>query len=393
MRSRSITIFLIAALAIGSMPLAALTDPDALTYMEGSTIKVAQLTGDYDMSRSMPTLSRTGMRFGLVATDLGSSFEHRGKLYFLFGDSWGRPGDRDVLAWTTAHSPDKISLDCRLASDGKWQPLTVPGISQGTFEVPTGGVSIGGKMIVVFTTDHSAEKTMGRSVVALSQDDGNTFRKLYDLSTNKFINVSLWPTRDWLYIFGSGEYRKSSVYLAKIKSSALLGRSNLLYLSGVGANKKPGWSAHEEDAVPLFRHDVVGEFSVAYCEPIRRYVMLYNSAEPRGITMRSAETPWGPWSAGTIIFEPSRDNAYGHFMHMPKGSNRKGDTVSDLYREDVWGGEYGPFIMSRFTRGTDGKCRLYYTMSTWNPYQVVVMQSDLELQPPHMPTGGQKEFP
>ena len=375
------------------MPLAASTRADELTYVEGSTAKVAQLTGDYDMSLGIPTLSRTGTRFGLVATDLGSSFEHRGKLYFLFGDTWGRPGDRDVLAWTTAHSPDKISLDCRLAPDEKWQPLTVPGISQGAFEVPTGGVSIGGKMFVVFTTDHSAEKTMGRSVLALSQDDGNTFRKLYDLSTSKFINVSLWPTRDWLYIFGSGAYRKSSVFLAKIKPSALFDPSNLLYLTGVAANKKPDWSAHEEDAVPLFRHEVIGELSIAYCKPIRRYVMLYNSAEPRGITMRSAETPWGPWSAGTIIFEPTRDNAYGHFMHMPSGSNPKGDTVSDLHRESLWGGEYGPFIMSRFTTGTDENCRIYYTMSTWNPYQVVVMRSDLKLLPLPVSAGNPHKSP
>ena len=44
------------------------------------------------------------------------------------------------------------------------------------------------------------------------------------------------------------------------------------------------------------------------------------------------------------------------------------------------GGEYGPYVMSRFTTETAGRCRLYYTMSTWNPYQVVVMQSDFRLE-------------
>ena len=38
---------------------------------------------------------------GVAATDLGSSFEHKGKLYFLFGDTHGRPSDRDAVAWTT----------------------------------------------------------------------------------------------------------------------------------------------------------------------------------------------------------------------------------------------------------------------------------------------------
>jgi hypothetical protein len=379
----------IAVMVVGIAPPTAASDPDDLTYVEGSTAKVCQLTGDFDRSLGVPTLSRTEKRFGVVATDLGSSFEHRGKLYFLFGDTWGRPGDRDLLAWADAGSPDKILLNCRLEQDGKWSPLTVPGISQGAFEVPSGGASVSGSMVVAFTTDHSAEKIMGRSVLAVSQDDGRTFRKLYDLSTGKFINVSFWLTRDWLYLFGSGDYRKSSVFLARIRPADVRVRSNLLYFTGLDADKRPGWSSREEDAVPLFRHDVVGEFSVAYCKPVRRYVMLYNSSEPRGITMRSAETPWGPWSTGTTIFEPWRDNGYGHFIHISSKFSQKSDSFSDPNRETEWGGEYGPFIMSRFTSGADGKCRIYYTMSTWNPYQVIVMQSDLKLQPSQAQATGQ----
>jgi hypothetical protein len=292
----------------------------------------------------------------------------------------GRPGARDFLAWTAADKPDKITLDCRLAPDGKWSPLTVPGISQGGFEVPTGGVSVGGSMYVVCTTDHSPMKVMGRSVLAESQDDGKTFRKLYDLSTSKFINVSLQLTDDWLYIFGSGDYRKSSVFLARIKPAAVSNPSSLLYFTGFDSNKRPGWSSLEGDAVPLFHHDVVGELCVAYCEPVKRYVMLYNSSDARGITMRSAESPWGPWSAGTTIFEGWRDHGYGQFMHISSTFKQKSDTFSDPKREAEWGGEYGPYIMSRFTSGSNGKnCRIYYTMSTWNPYQVVVMRSDLKL--------------
>jgi hypothetical protein len=32
-----------------------------------------------------------------------------------------------------------------------------------------------------------------------------------------------------------------------------------------------------------------------------------------------------------------------------------------------------------FTTGSAGRCRIYYTMSTWDPYQVVVMRSDLKI--------------
>jgi len=35
--------------------------------------------------------------------------------------------------------------------------------------------------------------------------------------------------------------------------------------------------------------------------------------------------------------------------------------------------------MSRYTTPTpSGGVRLYYTLSTWNPYQVVVMRTDLK---------------
>jgi hypothetical protein len=283
------------------------------------------------------------------------------------------------VAWTNSTDPEKIILDFHQARDGKWLPPRVPGITQGAFEIPSGGVSIAGTMYVVFTTDHSAEKVMGRSVLAVSRDDGRTFKILYELSRDKFINVSFWSAGGWLYIYGSGEYRKSSVCLARVKPADIRERSKLQYFGGTDPDGRPRWSPSEADAVPLFRHDVVGEFSVAYLEPIKRYVMLYNAAEPRGVMIRSAKAPWGPWSNGTVIFEPWRDNGYGHFMHISAKFKEKSDTLSDPKREDDWGGEYGPYLMARYSRASDGGCRIYYTMSTWNPYQVVVMRSDLKL--------------
>src|SRR4029434_1268721 len=116
-----------------------------LLYVPGSTARIGQLTGDSDRAAAVPTLSRTGERFGVTATDLGSSFEHKGNLYFLFGDTFSRPGekDRDVLAWTDSTDPARLVLEFHRAEDGRWLPLTVPGIKQGGFEVPSYGISIG----------------------------------------------------------------------------------------------------------------------------------------------------------------------------------------------------------------------------------------------------------
>jgi hypothetical protein len=85
-------------------------ESEELLYVAQSTHRVCQLTGDFDRAGGKPTLSETNTRFGVESTDLGSSFEHKGKLYFLFGDTNGRPGDRDVLAWTESKDPAKIVL-------------------------------------------------------------------------------------------------------------------------------------------------------------------------------------------------------------------------------------------------------------------------------------------
>jgi hypothetical protein len=376
---RSVGLLAFAA-AVVSYPVAA-AEHRELDYVPNSTKRVCQLTGDVDRATGLPTLSQTHKRFGMLATDLGSSFEHKGKLFFLFGDTCGRPGDRDVLAWTTSTNPEKIVLDLYTEPDGKWLRLTVPGIKQGAFEVPSGGISIGDVIYVVCTTDHAEQKTMGRSVLACSQDDGRTFKQLYELSRGKFINVSLLIVDGWLYIFGSGDYRKSSVYLARTRPGEIGDVAALRYFSGVGPDGQPKWVPREAEATVLFRHDEIGEFSVAYLPPVKRFAMLYNAMAPRGITMRSAEQPWGPWSEGTVIFGPWRDQGYGHFMHISAKSEAKKDSLNDPNRADEWGGEYGPYIMARFTEATSDGCRIFYTMSTWNPYQVMVMKSEFKINP------------
>jgi len=366
---------------------AAKTEPKRLSYVAGSTVKVCQLTGDEDRQTHQPTLSLTAARAGVAATDLGSSFEHQGRLFFLFGDTWrkrdgsGAAIARDAVAWTTSRDPNQIKLDFLRGPDGKWLPLDVPGVSLGPFEVPTGGVSIGGKMFVALATGHRPPVVCSRSVLAVSDDDGKTFRQVYQLSDDKFRVAALVKSEPWLYVFGSGKYRASSVWLARVELDRILDRGAIRYFCHAGADGQPRWSDKESDAAALFQHDVVGEHSVAYCPSVGRYVMLYNSIKPRGIAMRSAPQPWGPWSELEIVFHPWKDKGYGHFMHEAGWFGSGNDRLSDPGRSRTWGGEYGPYLMGRYTTGDSRGCRIYYTMSTWNPYQVVVMRTDLRMEP------------
>src|SRR5699024_7336923 len=99
---------------------------------------------------------------------------------------------------------------------------------------------------------------------------------------------------------------------------------------------------------------------------------------PRGINMRTAKYPWGPWTRPQVLFDPSKDGGYGHFMHI-KDSN---DGLSDPGREGEWGGEYGPYQYGYYAKGNteDSTTTLYFNMSTWNPYTVVLMKARLQVK-------------
>ncbi|MCX7009419.1 MAG: DUF4185 domain-containing protein, partial [Kiritimatiellaeota bacterium] len=259
---------------------------------------------------------------------------------------------------------------------------------------------LGGKMYIVHSTDwHKPTGNLERSVLARSDDDGRNCKRLYNLSaatkhdmTNeKFINVSLaaveirdtaeatpFPPGTFVYMWGSGAYRKSNPYLARIPAARIEDRTTLRYYAGLEADGRARWSAKETDAVALFEQPQVGELSVAWIGAIQRWIMLYNASEPRGITMRTASRPVGPWSAGQVILDPWKDGAYGKYMHISSqfnGGTR--DNFSEPGRESEWGGEYGPYLIPRFTRGDARNCRIYYLLSTWNPYQTILVESEI----------------
>jgi hypothetical protein len=254
-----------------------------------------------------------------------------------------------------------------------------------------GGFSAGGAIYVFFTTDHSETRVMGRSVLARSDDEAQHFTYLYDVSTDKFINVvpvivdnSTIPglpetTGRGLLVWGSGDYRRSNPYLAYVPLDSVEDRLAWLFYTGLDPDTgAPIWSVHEADATALFNHPCLGEFSAAWMESLGKWVMFYNCILPRGITMRTADTPWGPWSDGEVIFDPWDDGGYCNFMHVSY-QDRNCDSVQDPGRDDEWAGEYGPYIIPGLTDTNDDATTVYFVMSTWNPYAVMLMKTDLAL--------------
>lgn len=397
-----------------------------------NTTRICQLTGEFDRTgwsgAGQPpfAFNKTESRYGVRGTDLGASFEHKNRVYFFFGDTW-RVGetreshfDWDAIAFCTdTRAGSGLSLTFYK------QPPVVPGISQGGFEVPLDGFSFQGLMFGFFSTDHRTvgdAELMGRSVLAVSENDGYDFVPLVSFSRNKFINVSVegasldsaqsralgWAEgTDVLWVWGSGRYRASPAYLAiadldrlvpLIRSHRGDGPVELSEINGetgpvrffTGTDNNVLWSSKELDAVPLFCAGDIGELSGRRNAIFNRYFLTYNAGNPRGITLRHAPQPWGPWSEGHTIFDPEWGSGpnqpigagYGTFMHIPWNVAHADNVQDDAFltgrRDNEWGGEYGPYQITRFSTGEANQlCDLYYTMSTWNPYQSMLMRTQI----------------
>jgi hypothetical protein len=380
----------------GSMPKE--VTPDITILMPGT--KIDQLVGEYDREFKKQTLNKTYSRYKLLNADLGVPFRYNNRTYIVFGDSHGGgvTGDRDAIAWTDDPTINNgLLLHFLHSANGTWTPVNIPGVAQAGFDVPMEGVEVNGKMYIYATTNHTAKKTMGESVVARNTGGAN-FRFLYNFSSYHYINVSVVKTSStdikpssssWkllpdnrgtgtgLVIFGSGAYRKSNVYLAYQPASEIENSTKIRFFAGVDKKGKPLWTSNEIKSVALFDQPCVGELSVTYNSFISRWIMLYNCGNPRGINMRTAKHPWGPWTKPQVLFDPWK-GGYCHFIHASWSQHGKCDDVMDPGRENVYGGEYGPYQYAYYATGGQDSTTIYFNMSTWNPYTVVIMKAKLK---------------
>lgn len=372
--------------------------------------KVCQLSGNFDFQNRSATKTLTASRFSVAGTDLGYPFEHDGRLYLAFGDTAGSTGDgRDSLAFSRATDPEACPSLEFVADGGVFRPIRAPGVSLAYFEVPTTGFSANGALYLFVWTNHkdlfqpdadgnpTFSDPVGHAALLRSDDGGRTFRLIWDRLGDKLVylaaaivNNAEVPGLDQrpgqsLLIWGSGKmYRNSNPYLASIPLEAVERKSAVRYFAGLdAATSRPRWGS-EPEAQPIFSHPCIGELSVTWNRNLRRWLMLYNCNQPNGVVGRLAETPWGPWSEPAVLFDPEVDAGACHFIHREPGCGPLNDPYSP--GRGGRGGIYAPFVIPRFTEGGLQSTTIYYVMSTWNPYQVVLMRSTLALRH-HLPYG------
>lgn len=188
---------------------------------------------------------------------------------------------------------------------------------------------------------------------------------------------------------------------------------------------RPSFSPNPADAMALDlggqplpeseRYDVVDRTAVTYLPSMRRWVMLYGGdfapavlrvfvgpsfplverAPTGAIYARFAEHPWGPWSEpvpvleagdpGVAASELSLEYAAGGILH------HNGCVASDcapgapawIFLAAPNGFLYAPNIFDTLTevREQGQAVDIYWNVSTWNPYQVILLRTRLRMGP------------
>jgi uncharacterized protein (TIGR03437 family) len=295
------------------------------------------------------------------------------------------------------------------------------GIKTGNVNISTGDNDMSHDYSVLATFNETTQTfTSGRTISVVP--DGNFSSPVFYLAPPGVLGspppVSPDPV---MLIFGVAGGRSSDIYLSAIPSTEFAsgvdqnGNSATRYFAGM-SNGQPTWSTSETSAAPII-YDVnpssptIGNLSVFYSQQLGLWLMLYDEHSPpastKGVYFSSAPMPWGPWSTPQLVFNPCRDKGYGYFMFyyyataaqnqcpsaMPAGvtsapgsAGPAGPTIGDQTANNpstTQGDAYAPELIQRFTIISGSTLKLFYMMATWNPYAVVMMESDFTItQPP-----------
>jgi Domain of unknown function (DUF4185) len=196
-------------------------------------------------------------------------------------------------------------------------------------------------------------------------------------------------------VFGVPRYRASIPYLAMAPRATFADPATWSFYAG-SSGGQPNWVTRAEwesghngsgqwmpppgaEIYPAFPagQRCVGEHSVTWNAPLHAWLLLYNCA-PWTVEARTAPEPWGPWSAPTVLLQATPTSPLVCTLVM----SVYGCPGLRNYWPGMPGIFYAPFVMNRYTREAGpNEATIYWLLSTWNPYQVTVMQSTLSIGP------------
>jgi uncharacterized protein (TIGR03437 family) len=312
-------------------------------------------------------------------------------------------------------------------------------VDMGVDNVPNTGVSLNGTIFLGIKTGNVSsgsgnnDQSHDYSVLATFNETTQTFtsgRTISSLPGGHFTGPAFYlapagglgtpppvSPEPVMLIFGLGGFRASNVYLSIIPSTEFAsgvdqsGNSATRYFAGM-SNGQPTWSSSESSAIPIVNdldpaNPTIGNVSVFYSQPLGLWLMMYDghsgSLSTKGIYFAYAAKPWGPWSTPQLVFNGCRDKGYGNFIFYyyataadnecpsaipagvtsaPGSTGPAGPTIGDQTVNDpttTRGDAYAPALVERFTIVSGNTLKLFYMLATWNPYAVVMMESDFNI--------------
>ncbi|MBI2969897.1 MAG: hypothetical protein HYY36_04070 [Gammaproteobacteria bacterium] len=447
----------------GTVDLSRWPDPSLVTPANMPLIRLRQNPGTTEMSAIDP-----GHAMDLGKTPMGgfSNGTHEFGI-FNIGKSQGCRMDADCSHGLTCDTTlgyfgaryfeeEYLTLPCR---DG------APGCNGDTMVDDAGGPVPGSG----FCTDETSIvggdpvanvlSTMGFRVRLGMRDtsDPRKYGDIHDWLTNKFLNVTVRTVEDFvspadagkrgqnynpaagaggnrrIFLWGRPGFigvgargRTLGLYFAYGDMPAGPGHGwKLKYYAGT-VDGVPHFSPDQKDAAPVDLdatragvqpeeiHDIVNQMSIAWVEPLKKWVMFYGGGLIKLPTdalpdcgvlqlftgsecvnvdtgngaarMRTADHPWGPWTppqdvivGGDPVDGPSGQYGPGGALRHPdcKETSCAPHTDSPHYNKDEYGFFYSVNIIEQWIRAAGDGVDIIWNASTWDPYRVVLLRTHI----------------
>lgn len=445
----------------GTVDLSQWPDPARITPTNIPLIKLGQNPGTTEMSAIDP-----GHAMDLGKTPMGgfSNGTHEFGI-FNIGKSQGCRTDADcsndltcdtTLGYfgTKYFEEENLTLPCRDGSSG-CAPDTMADAAGAP--VPGSGFCTDETSIIHGDPVSNLLTTMGFRVrIGIrNASDPRKYGEIHEWLTNKFLNVTVRTVDDFVPATGAAraeqDYRPATgaggnrrVFLwgrPGFIGVAANGRTMALYFAFVDmpagpdytwkpkfyagtVDGVPRFSSSEKDAVPVDldstragiqpeeTHDIVNQMSVAWVDPLKKWVMFYGGglinlptavlpncgvlelftgAECKDVVigngavrMRTADDPWGPWTppqdvivGGDPAAGPSGQYGPGGALRHPACTDPACAPHSDMfaYHPEEYGFFYSANIIEQWTRPAGDGVELIWNASTGDPYRVVLLRT------------------